>query len=376
MHKGSNSKDLNVYIIGAGIVGLYLAQRLEQVGIHSVIYDGKSAASERAERASGILSKSGLERIGLGELQPAKINTLNGAVLFAHNEKMRIVSKQTQAYVLDRKILAQLMFDRARDSGVEIHMGHRKSAGELREMAAEKNSILIGADGAVSSVASAFNFPAIEKHVLTYKAEYFADEISDLNLVGLYFSNSFAHGLFGWHVPYSDKIVELGLGIDMHYKISSSVAFERFLETKFEKFKLKSKISGHASLIPISPRARTVLGNVALVGDCAGQVKATTGGGIIFGALCAGALAETIEKVASGKGNLLGYEHLWRHRYGTDLYMHRMIHGFYTKIDNRGLGFVFKAMKAIGMEEFFGRYGDMDRPSLMLKRFLFRGAFK
>lgn len=256
MHKGSNLRDLNVYIIGAGIIGLYLAQRLEALGIHTVMYEGKSIASERAERASGILSKSGLERIGLTNLQSAEINKLNGAILYAHNERMRIVSKQTQAYVLDRKILAQIMFDRARDAGVEIYLGSRKNADALREMAAEKNSILIGADGAVSSVASAFNFPAIQKHVLTYKAEYSADKIEDVGLVGLYFSGNFAHGLFGWHVPYSNNKIEMGLGIDMHSGISSSVAFERFLETNFSGFELKNKLSGHASLIPIAPRKK------------------------------------------------------------------------------------------------------------------------
>lgn len=34
---------------------------------------------------------------------------------------------------------------------------------------------------------------------------------------------------------------------------------------------------------------------------------------------------------------------------------------------------IFNVVKAIGGEKFLGSYGDMDRPSIMLKRLIFRG---
>ena len=35
-----------------------------------------------------------------------------------------------------------------------------------------------------------------------------------------------------------------------------------------------------------------------------------------------------------------------------------------------------KVSKMLGAEKFFSEYGDMDRPSLMLKRFFLRGLAK
>jgi flavin-dependent dehydrogenase len=188
-------------------------------------------------------------------------------------------------------------------------------------------------------------------------------------MVGLYFSKSFAKGLFGWHVPYSDNTVELGLGVDHRARTPSSSAFNLFSRSEELKSIVKtsgSALSTKASLIPISTRARTAKGNVALVGDAAGQVKATTGGGIIYGCLCAETLSRTI---ADGKP-LSEYEKRWRSAYGKDLSFHRMAHSYYSR---GNLQHTFRIMRMLGMDGFLGKYGDMDSPSLMLQRFLFRG---
>jgi flavin-dependent dehydrogenase len=239
-------------------------------------------------------------------------------------------------------------------------------------MGEEKGNIIIGADGAVSTVASAFDFPQIKDYVLTYKAEFKAAEIPDIGMVGLYFSKSFAKGLFGWHVPYSKGTVELGLGVEHRAKITSSSAFRIFTESEEARSLIKIKgeaLSKRASMIPISTRRQTAKRNVALVGDAAGQVKATTGGGIIYGCLCAESLVKVIEE---GKP-LAEYERRWRASYGRDLGMHRLAHSYYSKSD---LQRTFRMLKILGMDGFLGKYGDMDSPSLVLKRFLLRGLVR
>ncbi len=324
-----------------------------------------------ADRASGILSISGLGRTGL-DYKDSVVNTLHGAYLVAGPESLKISSDRPMAYVLDRKTLAKSCERSARKAGAKITLGRKMGSAELRELASDGSTILIGADGAVSNVASAFGFPPIRDYVLTYKAEFACQKIEDTGMVGLYFSKAFAKGLFGWHVPYSESAVELGLGIDHRARTPSSSAFGHFAESEELKSMIQTKgaaLSSHASIIPISTRAQTVRGNVALVGDAAGQVKATTGGGIIYGCLCAESLAKV---VASGKP-LPDYEKGWRKTYGRDLGLHRMAHSYYSK---GNLQRTFKIIRILGMDSFLGRYGDMDRPSLMLKRFLLRGLAK
>lgn len=127
----------------------------------------------------------------------------------------------------------------------------------------------------------------------------------------------------------------------------------------------------HASIIPISRRRRTVIGNVMLVGDAAGQTKATTGGGIIFGMSCANVAVESISRNIERGTPLTYYESAWRRRYGLDLKMHDLLHTFYSDFGG-SFSRIIGMGSRLGIDRFFSTYGDMDSPSLMLKRLFFR----
>jgi hypothetical protein len=45
----------------------------------------------------------------------------------------------------------------------------------------------------------------------------------------------------------------------------------------------------------------------------------------------------------------------------------------YSALGPEVLGNVITAMNALGVDRFLGAYGDMDRPSLVIKRFFLRG---
>ena len=361
-----------VSIVGAGLVGLCLAKDLAERGIEVDVFDSKSDVSDGAARASGIFSASGMERIGIDPGE-SMLNTLDGAFLHAGGERLRVKSGRTMAYVADRGMLAKICKRNAEEAGARINLGRRIGRDELLALADDGN-ILVGADGAVSTVASTFSFPEMREYVLTYKAEYSNAHPEDENSVGLFFSNSIAYRFFGWYCPYSNGRLEVGIGTSGTARISSSRAFAMLAESGMlgDMLDGSKKINGYASIIPIRSRKQTVKGNVALVGDAAGQVKATTGGGIIFGCSCAHVLAETI---ADGKP-LREYDKAWRRRYGADLTIHRMIHEYYSGIGAGSLGMLIRITKALGAESFFGAYGDMDRPSLMLKRFFLRGLLE
>ena len=57
-----DSQDRRVVIIGGGIVGLHLARILSEKGMETELHESKKDVSEGADRASGILSVSGLGR--------------------------------------------------------------------------------------------------------------------------------------------------------------------------------------------------------------------------------------------------------------------------------------------------------------------------
>ena len=125
------------------------------------------------------------------------------------------------------------------------------------------------------------------------------------------FFSSIASRFFAWTAPYSKERVEAGIGVSGFAKRDSATAFRAFEKTNTMLSGAKH-VQGWASMIPLSCRALTVKDNVALVGDAAGQVKATTGGGIIFGASCAKILAATIESHIRKGAPLSHYEKDWR----------------------------------------------------------------
>ena len=369
--------DKRVTIVGAGVIGLTLAKELANSGLEVEVCDSKRTASEGQAKASGILSISGLKSAGL-PYKDSIINTLNGAVLHAGRETLKIRSNSAMAYVVDRSRLAESCMDIAKDAGATVTLGKRLSKDDMLQIAEDRDSILVGADGAVSTVASAFGFPGIGEYVLTYKAEYENANMEDKSTVNLFFSNKVANGFFGWTVPHSGKRIEMGLGISGKSRINSYTAFKKFLDDDSLGRLLKDsrKVNGYASVIPLGCRKVTAKGNVLLVGDAAGQVKSTTGGGIIFGSLCAKVLAKAIIGNVKRGSPLSVYEREWRKKYGAELKLHSILHAYYSSLDTKSFEILFKLSKMFGTGEFLGKYGDMDRPSLMLKRFFLRGLAK
>ena len=363
----------SVCIIGAGTVGLVLAKALAASGIEVDVYESKRNVSEGSEKASGIISKIGLERIGV-EYKRSIVNELRGAILHSEDKRLKIKSKGTKAYVIDRGKYVEECASEAKRDGAKIYANTRFSPNDVIRLG-DQYDVIVGADGAVSTVAKTFAFPPMSSYVLTYKAEYSGADVGETDVVDLFFDNALMHNFFGWSVPYGHDIVELGLGVDSTFRKNSKEVFDKFVKKPEIAVMLKSSkmVSGHASLIPLETRRKTVIGNVLLVGDAAGQTKATTGGGIVFGSGCASIAADSIIKYLNRGVPLSGYEHAWRKKYGFEMFLHKKIHNLYSSSSPARMDRIFGVVKALGGEKFLGSYGDMDRPSIMLKRLIFRG---
>ncbi|MCL5430266.1 MAG: NAD(P)/FAD-dependent oxidoreductase [Candidatus Marsarchaeota archaeon] len=371
---------MRVIIVGAGVIGLFLAKRLAEQRIDTIVYESKSRISQDTAKASGIFSIDGFAKLGVNPRE-AMVNMLNGAHIYAGGERLDIISKKDKAYVLDRGKLAEICMREAERAGAKIILGKRLKKEDIIELSKDSENIMVGADGAVSTVASALGFPAIKEHILTYKAEYemaTGNNGMEIDKVNLFFSNKIAKRFFGWTVPYSNGKLEIGIGISSRSKETSTMAFDKFLEIEYMRSMITGakKTAGYASIIPLEARAKTVSRNAILVGDAAGQVKATTGGGIIFGVACAEVAASSIKKYVEGKAPLEHYEKAWRRMYGADLRLHRMFHEYYSHTNEATLGLMIRTAKVLGLDRFLGEYGDMDSPKLIIKRFVLRGFAK
>ncbi len=361
-----------VAVVGAGTAGLIAARDLAASGIDTGVYERKKRLGY-PPRASGIVSIEGLRGLGIN-YRKAVTNTLYGANIHAGKEVMRILSRKPMAHVLDREKLNLACYDESVRGGAGVFLGRSVDSKILEGL--HKDHIIVGADGAVSAVARHFSMGAIDDHVLTYKAEFDAMP-RDRRVVDLFFDDEVVPGFFGWMCPNTKGTLEVGIGIASGHGDSKS-AFDRFLKVRgvSEAVDGSKMLGGYASIIPVSARKRIVDENVEvlLIGDAAGQVKPTTGGGIVFGGngamLAARAIVDHIEE---GSG-LSAYEKVFNEKFGRDLAMHRALSRIYSGMGTGRLALLMKVAKALGAESFLSKYGDMDRPGVMLRRFFLRSS--
>ncbi len=337
-----------VHVVGAGPAGCITAINALREG-HSVFLSEEHSRAGIPQNCSGLFSKGGLEKLGpYLDYKKFMINEINGANIYFDSVLFRLRRKNTVAAVCDRSELDKALAEKAENEGARITYGERIK-GNFRE----KN--IIGADGANSSVAEFFGFPRISRFVgtLQKKVKHSADE---KDLVEVYLSSKIP-GFFGWCIPHDGETSEIGVGVELPN--DAMKAWRHLLKMKNIEVENPS-----ASIIPVETRKRVGKAidgkNVLLVGDAAGQTKATTGGGVLFSAWCAEIAGRNIEKPA-------WYDLEWRARYGHDFTIHRKIRDYLNSFDDAALRELGEKLNRISLDDYLVNYGDMDRPSRMLK---------
>ena len=138
-------------------------------------------------------------------------------------------------------------------------------------------------------------------------------KMKDVDRGEIYLGNHIAPGSFAWVVPIGDGWCKIGLltskgGGDLIRRLIESPSIAGRLEFWNRNIK--------ASLIPLETLPKTVAERLMVVGEAAGQVKITTGGGIYYGLLCAEIAAEVLARAFRtgdfSEEALRAYDTKWR----------------------------------------------------------------
>ena len=107
--------------------------------------------------------------------------------------------------------------------------------------------------------------------------------------------------------------------------------------------------------IPLKPPARTYGERMIAVGDAAGQVKPTSGGGIYYGLLGAEIAAETLHRALAeddlSAKRLARYERAWRKKLGRELRTGYWARKLFERLSDRQIDRLFEIIKAGGIDE-------------------------
>lgn len=339
-----------VHIVGAGPAGSVAAISAVRNNFDVVVSEEHPVAGI-PENCSGLFSKDGLNSLSdFIDYKKAVINSIYGANIYFLDEQFSVKKKEPVGFVCNRSAIDMDLAAKAEQEGARINYGER-----ITDSFYSDN--IIGADGPFSTVANNFSFKKIGSYAVALQAivDY---RCADLHKVEVFLSNSLFPGFFGWVIPHDEYRAEFGVGVvfphDVHHAWKSLFKLKGIQNT--------AKPKGH--IIPLKTRLRTAarIGNknILLVGDAAGQVKSTTGGGVIFGGNCAALAGKYAEQP-------LRYELEWRLRFGTDLAVHKFIHSYISSLSDSTMSLLGKRLKKLNCDDYLSNYGHMDRPTKMIR---------
>jgi flavin-dependent dehydrogenase len=272
------------------------------------------------------------------------------------------LSKDTvQAYVVDRVAFDRALAQKAQEEGVEYLFSARvegitsrdncvratvECKGDTRDF---EGRMAVISSGFGASLPQRLGLGKISDFILGAQAEV---KVGDLEEVEIYLGQEIAPGFFGWLVPTSDGKALAGLlsrrspGSYLKNLLSSLLAQGKIVSTE-----TKIIYGG----IPLSPLPKTYRERVVVIGDAAGQVKPTTGGGIYYGLLCADMAAEVIHDAlraddCSGK-RLAYYERGWKEKLSRELQIGYWARKTYERLDDRQIENIFDIIQANNIHE-------------------------
>ncbi len=353
-----NLTDYDVVVIGAGSAGLNTAIKCSQSGLTvAVIEEHKRIGFPR--HCSGLYSTRFLTMMDLSdnfyehEVFGAKFHSPSGKTI----ELMR---KERVAFVINRESLDAHLGNVAKENGVEIFPETKVLDFSVDENSASvttqnnifRTKLICGADGSNSFVARKLGFSAPNK---LNGIMAITKEQDDSNCVDLFFDNKLYPGFFAWKIP-RGKTIEYGIAGNIGPANVNN--FNNFL-SKFgvDKYELSSGVIPYGFQKSYSNR-------ILLVGDAAAQVKPLTGGGVIYGMICAGIAAQVfagaVLKNKFDEKYLSSYERMWNNAIGRGIRRGLAIRKFYAGLSNRSIDLAFQLLNNKITKNIFEKYGDME----------------
>jgi digeranylgeranylglycerophospholipid reductase len=325
----SHARLNDVVVIGGGPAGAVTARHLAASGADVALIEEHEVVGSPVH-CTGLL---GFEAFDEFDLPPSLVLATARTARFwgAAGRSVAIGSNRVTAAVIDRLALDELLVARAKGAGVAIHTGCRA---EHIEVTPEKVRVTVRgahtpfeARACVLACGANYRFHralGLGLPRVFLQSHQVETPFPSMPEVEVRLGRDVAPGGFAWMVPLNrEGVPHARIGAMTTAKGPAS--FATFLESLCTRAGVEPATIRHArpKMLPLGPVRRTYADRVLAVGDAAGLVKPTTGGGIYYGMLSGTLAAEVLEqglqKDRLSAAHLSRYETRWRQRFGQEI---------------------------------------------------------
>jgi len=310
----------DVAVVGGGPSGLQAARLLAAGGLSVTLLEAKPGIGTDVVCA-GIIGRDAFGEFGLPEsavLRDLRTMTLLGPA----GRPLAYEHPSAFARVVDRGRVDHELGLAAAAAGAEIRTGPRVLGAAVRDDGVQlrikardgladvlRSKVLILATGIQSRLQTELGLAAPGQYLSALQWETAAP--ADME-PAMFIGREVAPGAFGWAIPTAPGRMKAGLitDSDPHGPFLRLLRILRPDEAPPDKKHLRFKPIAHGLA------SRTAGPRVLVVGEAAGQVKTTTGGGIVFGLMGARVASDVVLKAfrsgTEGETSFAEYDRLWR----------------------------------------------------------------
>jgi len=360
----------DIAVVGAGPAGLIAARDAAEEGAAVTVFEEHEEIGVPCHCA-GLLSLKGLTEINVPSDESFVQNKVKGAHFFSPSKLSFTVEKdEPVACVVNRVNFDRFLAKQATQAGANLKLNSKvKNIKRLNgkifltcNFGTVKADIIVDAEGVASHLIKGIGLQPLPTRRLLPALQYDLKGVNlDVDYVEIHVGREVAPHFFAWVIPLDENSARVGLaceGDSPHEKL------ERFIEKRFKGDNLTHIYTRSGLVITCGPVPRSFDDNFIAVGDVAGQVKPTTGGGVIWGGVCAmiagRVAAEAVEARDPAQSFLRNYEILWRKRLDKEVKLTLLARKIADRLSDKTVDKIFEAIARSNLQEEVSLEGDID----------------
>jgi digeranylgeranylglycerophospholipid reductase len=360
----------DVAVIGAGPAGLMAARALAAGG-HDVVVLEEHDEIGVPVHCTGLLGFDAFDELDIP--RHTILTTAHAARFFgADGSSVFVDTDHVRAAIVDRAEFDRSLADSSRAAGAELRPGAR-----VRSISVARDRVIVRGDGEAATVDA-------RACVVACGANYRFNRALGLGVprafvqsaqleaafdgpdhVEVFLGRKVAPGGFAWTVPFvrdGQRCNRIGLMCDER----ASALFAGFAQA----IRARHAVRGapwqgpRTRILPLAPVSKTYGTRLLAVGDAAGLVKPTTGGGIYYslisGQLAADVLGPALAADELDHERLREYEDRWRARLGSEIRIGLKFRALASRLSDRAIDSLVELARIDGLVPLLKQTADFN----------------